>query len=198
MLVGGSGGGAGGPSADSSDFYDMGGSGGGAGGAIHITAGGDITINSSIRANGGNGGSGFEYSGGGGGGAGGAIFLEAMGEVIVNGSIVAIGGTGGAGAPSVGTTASDGGDGSVGRIRIDDHDGNWSGAGTVNPAAYEAVVDSDSSSVSVMQIDSGISCGSMTLIDEKQNNIFTLLLGIISFSFIMGFLKRLKCKPQTN
>ena len=190
LLVGGSGGGAGGPSADSSDFYDMAGSGGGAGGAIHIMAGGDITVNSSIRANGGSGGSGFEYSGGGGGGAGGAIFLEALGDVIINGSITAIGGSGGAGAPNVGTIASDGGNGSVGRIRIDDQDGNWSGAGTVNPAAYEAVVDSESGVVT--QIDSGISCGSIAWVDEKQNNFFTLFLGIVAASFVMGFLRKLK------
>ncbi|OFZ25032.1 MAG: hypothetical protein A2381_13240 [Bdellovibrionales bacterium RIFOXYB1_FULL_37_110] len=190
LLVGGSGGGAGGPSADSSDPYDMSGSGGGGGGALRIMAGGDITINSSIRANGGHGGAGFEYSGGGGGGSGGAIFLESLGDVIVAGSIIATGGSGGAGAPTIGTTVSDGGDGSVGRIRIDDRDGNWSGAGSVTPAAYEAVVDSDSGVVT--QIDSGISCGSIALVDDKQNIFFTLLLGIVAVSFVMGFLRKLK------
>ncbi len=174
----------------------MGGSGGGGGGAIRIMAGGDITINGSIWANGGNGGDGGagaqQYSGGGGAGSGGAIFLESLGDVIVIGTIQANGGTGGAGAPTINTAVSDGGNGSVGRIRIDDQDGNWTGGGTVTPAAYQAVVDSNSSSGIAHQIDSGISCGSIAFVDEKQNNIFTLLLGIISASFVMGFLRKLK------
>jgi hypothetical protein len=177
LLVGGSGGGSGGPSADSGDNYDMGGSGGGGGGAIHIMAGGDITINGIIRANGGNGGAGFEYSGGGGGGSGGAIFLEALGDVFVNGSISANGGTGGAGAPSsANATDGNGGNGSIGRIRIDDQDGSWSGTGTVTPSAYQAVVDLDL--LSVTQIDSGISCGSIQRVDE-QKNFFNYFLGMV-------------------
>ncbi len=71
------------------------GSGGGAGGgAVQITASGNIDINTTIRANGGNGAACGGYSGGGGGGSGGAIVLESATRDTAGSTIQANGGNG--------------------------------------------------------------------------------------------------------
>jgi len=93
---------------------------GGGGGMIEISAGGDLTVGAGINANGadGTGGGG----GDGGGGAGGVILLRAGATISVTGALTVnkgLKGTGGAA----------GGDGSVGRIRIDAAKGSLPDAG---------------------------------------------------------------------
>lgn len=130
LLESGSGGGGG------SGGYNCGAGGGGAGGGvIVIQCAGNIIIGGAgiISANGGNGGSdGTGNCGGGGGGSGGAIYLASP-TITNNGLINSLGGTGGVstlvGAPYYGV----GGNGSVGRIRID-HNGTLLGSGTITPA----------------------------------------------------------------
>jgi hypothetical protein len=78
--------------------------GGGAGGAVQLSAAGALTVDGTITANGGAGGTSTctavlvgvtYYGGGGGGGAGGAILLEGS-SVTVNGTVSVQGGKGGA------------------------------------------------------------------------------------------------------
>jgi len=125
----GSGGGGG------SGGYECGAGGGGAGGGIiSITSISSINIlpTGVINCNGGNGGSdGGGNCGGGGGGSGGSIILKSL-SILNDGVITCMGGIGGAssipGAPYFGT----GGNGSIGRIRLD-YNGSLGGTGTINP-----------------------------------------------------------------
>jgi hypothetical protein len=128
-LVAGSGGGGG------SGGYSCGSGGGGAGGGlIVINACGSITIASTglISVNGGDGGSdGTGNCGGGAGGSGGSLWLAAP-TVTHQGALSAAAGSGGistlVGPPYYGV----GGNGAVGRIRVDRN--TFSGSGTSNPA----------------------------------------------------------------
>jgi hypothetical protein len=95
---------------------DVGGPGGGAGGIIVIAAKGNLTVSGSIRANGGNGGAGFNGTttgsngvGGGGGGGGGIINLLSANPISVTGTVQASGGTAGADTVQVTHTAGSGG-----------------------------------------------------------------------------------------
>ncbi|MGE0762152.1 MAG: hypothetical protein AB7N80_02625 [Bdellovibrionales bacterium] len=84
--------------------------GGGGGGLIWFTAVGDIVIEGSVLADGGDGGTGTSLAGGGGGGAGGSIAMFAGGDVILSTATVsADGGVGGGPAGRLG------GDGASGR-----------------------------------------------------------------------------------
>ena len=114
-LVGGSGGGGGGYGGAANAG---GGGGGGGGGALKIAAP-IISISGAISANAGRGGNNLagRDGGGGGGGSGGSIWLVA-GEVQIYGNVTALGGAGGT-ADKDACYGGDGGDGAVGRIRID-------------------------------------------------------------------------------
>lgn len=102
-LLGGSGGGGGGAP------VGFGGGGGGGGGAIVIAASGDVTIDGTINANGGDG-----AQPGGGGGAGGGVRIIAD-AIRGDGTITTSGGAG-ADPSSCGGTAGDGG---IGRARLE-------------------------------------------------------------------------------
>lgn len=123
VLIGGAGGGAGGEGVEDVATLYPGATGGGGGGALHIIAGGNITITGIVSANGGAGGDGTGLSGGGGGGAGGSIWLQSGGHIINNGTIRALGGAGGTVSSVLAARGGDGGDGGAGRIRLDDFDG---------------------------------------------------------------------------
>ena len=102
------------------------GAGGGAGGgAIHIYAVGDITINGSVLANGGDGGdvTGGLLAGAGGGGGGGSILMISAGDIQNNGTVNALAGNGGTG----GAGATNGGNGFFGRTWLVEKDGFASG-----------------------------------------------------------------------
>ena len=109
-LIGGSGGGGGGV-----DFGKTAGGGGGGGGAVIVASSGTITFTGTIRARGGNGGTGgIAAIGVGGGGSGGAVRLVATTVTGTGGTMDVAGGIGGTGG-----FGSRGGDGSVGRLRIE-------------------------------------------------------------------------------
>lgn len=127
LLIGGAGGGAGGEGVEDVATLYSGATGGGGGGALHIIAGGNITITGIVSANGGAGGDGTGLSGGGGGGAGGSIWLQSGGQITNNGTIRALGGAGGTITSVLAATGGDGGNGGAGRIRLDDFDGVLTG-----------------------------------------------------------------------
>lgn len=204
-FTGGSGGGAGGGGFAGVNY--SGSSGAGSGGAVHIIAGGNITINGSIVVNGGDGGGigglgGTQFSGGGGGGSGGGIWLQAAGQITVNGSLSAIGGFGGETdiAPE-----GFGGNGGLGRIRLDDGDGNIAGAGSVTPAAFTSTFTPTpipgptptpgTSPISVRQYSSGVSCARVALDASSENFAINLILGL---GLALGFGLLAKRKVRTE
>jgi len=161
ILYGGSGGGAG--AGKVASLSGIGGGGGGGGGGIRISTKGTITVDGTIRANGGYGGAGTDggificgaddnscrrKGGGGGGGAGGSIHLQ--GNTINITSANALSATSGSG----NGTYSAGGNGSVGRIRLDY--AVKTGAGTTNPAAGYTVCPSGCTTASGLFTDSGV------------------------------------------
>ncbi len=127
LQIGGAGGGAGGQGEENIGIFYYGATGGGGGGALHIIAAGNIIVTGTISANGGAGGDGTDLSGAGGGGAGGSIWLQSGGHITNNGTIRALGGAGGTVTSVLAAAGGDGGDGGVGRIRLDDFDGVLSG-----------------------------------------------------------------------
>lgn len=177
-FAGGSGGGAGGSASDAGPV--TGSSGGGGGGALRIIAGGNITLNGIIKSNGGNGGgTGASInSGGGGGGSGGAIWLQAAGDITGTGSIEALGGLKGLNNGFAGY----GGEGSLGRIRLDDSNG-VAALASVNPLSQGGIIFTPTaipSSEIARQYASVIACGRVSLEDEKPiNNLINLLLGMM-------------------
>lgn len=195
-FVGGSGGaaGGGGDAGVITSIPVTGSSGGGGGGALRIIAGGDITVDGNIIAQGGQGGGvggvgGTPSSGGGGGGSGGAIWLQAAGALLVSGSITALGG-------AVGTNDSGvvglGGGGGDGRIRLDDGDGAIviDPGGIVSPTAFSTTFTPTSAA---RQYSSAVSCARVSLQDEKQsfNTIFNMILGLmIASAFYFAFSRR--------
>ncbi len=132
-ITGGSGGGGGACGVLGSSLfavYTPAAGGGGGGGALQIeSTTGDVTISGNILTNGGDGGAapecqggltpGSATGGGGGGGSGGSILIRAKGNITVSASsyLTAEGGSGG------GLAKAKGGDGSEGRIRFQDSDG---------------------------------------------------------------------------
>lgn len=142
-----------------------GGAGGAGGGFIDLTAGGDIIINGTLDAAGSPGGSnpGGNFSpnyswqpgtGGGGGGSGGGIRLLTPNDIILgsSGVVTVAGGVGGPGGVSQGTPgqANDGGDGSVGRLCMEDSNSIITGlvsAGVTpaegSPGFYRGVFDAN-------------------------------------------------------
>lgn len=173
-FVGGSGGGAGG-AGFTNPTNVRGATGGGGGGAIRIIAGGDITINGTIEANGGNGGSDGGTIGSGGGGSGGSIWLQTNGNITGTGSLRTLGGGGG-----LGLGAGDGGKGAKGRIRLDDSDGIVTTL-SLDPTAQINDVDtlitnSNSSNQEVYRSD--ITC-SMMPVDLKRETNFQFLIGLL-------------------
>lgn len=148
-LAGGSGGGGGG--------YRSGGlsTGGSGGGAIAIVSYSSLQINGKIEANGSDG-MNFSnaISAGGGGGAGGGILLAAQGTLSFGqqGAVRAIGGLGGPGAGG----GVRGGDGSVGRVRVD---GKLNGTGSTSiiPAPKYIGPASGMSTIAQAQVGSVIS-----------------------------------------
>lgn len=126
-LIGGAGGGAGAYGDDNTTIWHEPGTGGGGGGVLYLVVGGNLTINGTLTANGGKGGDALDLGGAGGGGAGGTIWLQSGGNITNNGTIRALGGDGGTVTSSLAASGGNGGDGGVGRIRIDDIDGILSG-----------------------------------------------------------------------
>lgn len=180
-FTGGSGGAAGGAADDTFTPF-TGSSGGGGGGAVHIISGGDITIDGTILVNGGNGGGivTTSNSGGGGGGSGGAIWLQAAGTLTISatGTLSATGGNMG-----INNFTGFGGDGGLGRIRLDDGDGVITNNGTVTPAAYTATftpttATSGTTGVSARQYSSSISCARAELDHPVLPFLLSLLLGL--------------------
>ena len=193
VFSGGSGGAAGGAGINNNVPLN-GSSGGGGGGAIHIIAGGNIDVNGWIKSRGGIGGglNTTEFAGGGGAGSGGAIWLQAAGNIIVtsSGKITALGGAKGNNA-----NGHYGGDGGIGRDRLDDSDGviEINGSAVINPSAYTTSLASTSISTGTnaitRQYASGVSCASVTL-DEPQktyNNLLNLIFGIsvVSLAYLI-------------
>ncbi|MEA9356865.1 hypothetical protein SHI21_11640 [Bacteriovorax sp. PP10] len=184
-FTGGSGGAGGGGGQENGQSDISGSSGGGGGGALHIIAGGNITVDGSIISRGGNGGgiAATQFAGGGGAGSGGAIWLQAGGNLIVSasGTITSLGGTQG-----TNDGGYDGGNGGDGRIRLDDGDGviTMIGGSTVSPAPYSTSftptpITSGTSAIN-RQYASGVSCASVALGDEEKpfNNLMNLILGL--------------------
>lgn len=181
-FIGGAGGGAGGDGEDNGTFKS-GSSGGGGGGAIRIAAGGNITIDGTIRVNGGKGGglATTDFSGAGGGGSGGVIFLQAGGTltILAGSSLEALHGDGGD------NSLGPGGFGGDGMIRLDDADGVVDITGSsVTPAKYTAPFTptplvTNTTNLS-RQYTSGVSCGSVALDDHERpyNNLVNLILGV--------------------
>lgn len=194
IFRGGFGGGAGADGGDS-----VLGPGGGGGGAIHIIAGGDVTITGSIIANGGDGGTGDEDivtpirvdGGGGGAGSGGVIWIQSLGQIVHAGNMEANGGTGGS-APEGGT----GGNGGYGFIQLEDLDGIITGGGTL--PGYE-IVTTVPASIGAPRLSSDISCGMIKPAGEEDHSpFFQMIMGfllVISASF---FIKRLKFFSKTQ
>jgi hypothetical protein len=204
-FTGGSGGGAGG-GGDQGGTLFSGSSGAGGGGALHIIAGGNINIDGKILVNGGGGG-GFalpapiSISGGGGGGSGGAIWLQAAGQITITGTseIFSKGGIGGEN-----DLAGFGGNGSIGRIRLDDGDGTVSG-GTITPVAYNSVFvptttpppgpTPSPAPLSVRQYSSGVSCAKVALDVSSENFAINLILGM-GLALGFGLLGKRKVRAQ--
>jgi hypothetical protein len=191
----GSGGGAGGGGINSGSSV-TGSSGGGSGGALRIIAGGNITIDGTIRSNGGNGGGlvGTVRSGGGGGGSGGAIWLQAAGAITGTGTIEALGGSHGINDSFIFSggfsTIGYGGDGSKGRIRLDDNSNGSVVLGSILPPSQGGItftptaISSGSSAIS-RQYASAIACGRVSIEHEMPwNNLINLLLGMMITSLI--------------
>jgi hypothetical protein len=108
------------------------GAGGGGGGTIDLAAGGTITIMSggSVHANGGNGGNGSGVGpGAGGAGSGGAILIRTGAGVVSSGAWLAVD----PGAIGTNGSSNEGGEGGVGRIRVDTPSGAVAGM-AVTPA----------------------------------------------------------------
>jgi hypothetical protein len=134
-LFPGSGGGGG------SGGVNCGSGGGGAGGGVIVVHSSiSIVMNGTISCNGGNGGSdGGGNCGGGGGGSGGVIWLASP-SITHNGLLSAVGGQGGSsnniGSPYYGV----GGDGAMGRIRLD-YNGSLIGSGAITPVqGFESTI----------------------------------------------------------
>ena len=158
------------------------GAGGGGGGAIHILAGGDITISTNmgatgrISASGGNGGDGGADGSGGGAGSGGVIWLQTLGNINLQGSIEAIGGTGGDAGNIV---SADGGNGGIGLIRLEDADGIITGGGSITPNATVVPL------IPIARnFESSISCGSIRPSHENQMSNFMQMFA--GFMLIVG------------
>lgn len=194
---GGSGGAAGGTGTDLVDIPWYGSSGGGGGGAIRIISGGNITIDGTVISSGGNGGGigTVTSSGGGGGGSGGAIWLQAAGTLSISatGSVIALGSIGGINASGL---FGFGGDGGLGRIRMDDADGAITNNGTVTPAIGHSTtftptaITSGSSTLS-RQYSSSVACGRVSLENEKPlNNLVNLIFGMIIASVVYFSISR--------
>jgi hypothetical protein len=126
------GGGGGGSGAGSSGSSSAGGDGAPAGGFICIIVGGNMTLNGTIRANGGNGGNGSASvgtggtggsgGGGGGGGAGGGVIaVYYRGTFTNNGTLQVNGGSGGSGGAGSGSgeAGGPGQSGSVGTVHVE-------------------------------------------------------------------------------
>lgn len=180
-FVGGSGGGAGG-AGFTNPTNVSGATGGGGGGALRIMAGGDITINGTLEAKGGNGGSDGGTIASGGGGSGGSIWLQTNGNITGSGTINTSGGTGG-----VGLGAGDGGNGAKGRIRLDDSDGIVTTL-TTDPTAQINDIDvilTTSSSQNQEVYRSDITCSLLPIdLNKKDYYAFTLSL-FMGLSFIL-------------
>ncbi len=188
---GGSGGGAG--SGGSVGGAQIGGAGGGGGGALHIIAGGDVTINGTISLNGGNGAlsATISESSGGGGGSGGSLWIQALGDISGTGTVSATGGTGG---KSVSPSDNgEGGNGGRGRIRFDDRDGLVT-LGSVTPNAVTNNIQTVINSQSTRQYTSSVNTCS-SLIDQRENPLlnfnflFDLLIG---FALLLWISKKHK------
>ena len=123
-------GGGGGSACTGNDGSGQSGPGGTGGGAIFIF-GKNITVSGSITSNGSNGSGQIYASGGSGGGAGGSIIIKCQGATIGTNKILASAGAGGT------TGQGYGGDGGVGRIRVEYAD---SISGSTSPTASTAQV----------------------------------------------------------
>lgn len=177
QFLGGSGGGAG--AGGDVSGAQVGGAGGGGGGAIHIMAGGDITIDGKIEVNGGDGTVDAGNTSGGGGGSGGAIWLQARGDILGTGSVESLGGDGG----KVGGAAAsgDGGNGGPGRIRFDDQDGivTLSSTGPTAVVKTLSITISNTSNQNSRTYQSSITCSNIFDLDE-QKNLLNYLISLIS------------------
>lgn len=107
-----------------------GGSGGAGGGNLRIYAVGDVTINGSVLANGGDGGSVANpfKAGAGGGGGGGSILIMTVGDITNDGSVQAIAGSGGTAFSNAA-----GGNGYWGRTWLVEKDGYAGGGNLESP-----------------------------------------------------------------
>lgn len=168
---GGYGGGSGADGADGNA-----GGGGGGGGALHIMAGGTVTINANISAKGGNGGSatGTQSGGPGGGGSGGVIWIQTLGQMTNNGTIDVSGGLGG-----TSPLAYKGGNGGNGVFKLEDADGVISGTGSGSGASSTSE-----------KLTSSISCGTLSLNDKST--FAQLGFGFFLVSLFQFFGRRLK------
>lgn len=162
------------------------GTGAGGGGALHINAGGNVSIASgvTISARGGNGGDAATDGGGGGAGSGGALWIQSTGGIITNlGTIDLRGGTGGRN----NITNSHGGDGGDGVFQFEDLNGTTNGSGLELPSASTGGGGGGSSKLS-----SDISCGTISKASEQNpNNLFMIFAGF-GFVSLISFLSRLR------
>ncbi len=183
-------GGAGGGGGGSDSFTNSGAQAGGGGGVLRISAGGTVTITSSIIANGGNGDTSSNDAGGGGGGAGGAIFIETSDHITITGSISAIGGNGGTGTANGGN----GGNGGNGLIRLDDSDGSVVGSGlaTPTPSVFQADVSLSSQTSELNAFSSDISpgCALREVHDDFKFGFIFLGLLFLASNLLLNFNQR--------
>lgn len=179
---GGAGGGAGGDGPTSPFEF---GAGGGGGGALHIIAGGDINITSTIDARGGNGGDGGIDGGGGGAGSGGVIWLQSLRNINISGSLNVLGGTGG-----TATAGGVGGNGGDGFIRLDDADGVITGGGSFPNAITNALSATASSST----LKSDISCGTVKPSEERDNMLLQLILAFLAVEIFARLVRKYSFK----
>lgn len=190
VIHGGSGGGGGGSGSNSGGGEGAGGDGGGGGGALRLYAGGNITIEGEIIANGDDGANAtIDHGGGGGGGSGGALYIVSLKDMIIGQNAILSTQTG-----NGGTGSNEGGDGSSGDngyIRLEDDDGQI----TIHPdATIEPSPTTEKNPASLAQsqaqgfqnFQSDIATG--CALRESQENSLTLIL-IFSLGFIVLFVK---------
>jgi hypothetical protein len=170
IIRGGFGAGAGGSRAFMGGF-DLGGGGGGGGGLFIQSTAGTITIANGIliSARGGRGGNSVDEGGGGGGGSGGVIHFDSAISIINNGIFDVRGGDGGTStkvAPPIGGNGGRGGDG-VFRLEV----GGVFTDGTSRQDFSNGVSVNNSNNLS-----SDISCGTIAKPNEKQNQLFQMMM----------------------
>ena len=161
--------------------------GGGGGGALHITAGGNVTIATgvTISLRGGKGADSAVDGGGGGGGSGGALWIQSTGGIITNlGTINLTGGDPGESFNNL----SDGGRGGDGVLQFDDLNGTINDSGLVSPPG------TGTNSISRAKLSSDISCGTIAKENNNNNILYTMMTGFFLVSLLSTLISGIRMK----